>query len=85
MMVPPPSLAAIPAAQPRSAQTKEAAAGFEALFLAQVLASMRASVPGSGLLEDHGDAWRSMLDQHLAVELARRAPIGVLNQIGAAK
>ncbi|MDT7933940.1 MAG: rod-binding protein [Sphingomonadaceae bacterium] len=84
-MVPPPALAANPAAHPRSAAANEAAAGFEALFLAQVLASMRASAPGSGLLEDRGDSWRSMLDQHLAVELAKRAPIGVLNQIGAAK
>ena len=53
---------------------RQAAAQFEALFMQELLKSMRAAVPKSGLLDGAGtDQYTSMLDSQLAQSLSGRA------------
>jgi Rod binding domain-containing protein len=53
---------------------KEAAAGFESLFVKQMMAEMRKTVPDSGLIKQgQGEKiFRDMLDQEYATEMSRR-------------
>ncbi|MDX8401373.1 MAG: rod-binding protein [Mariprofundaceae bacterium] len=52
---------------------------FEALFLQQMLAAMRKTVPQSGLLDGGfaSDVQAAMLDQAVAEAAAKRAPLGI--------
>ena len=61
------------------ARLKSATRNFEALFLSQVFASMRRTVPKGGLLDDsqQEDMFRSMLDQQYALELSRTEGVGL--------
>ena len=62
---------------------REAAAQFEGVFIQQMLAAMRATVPESGLVDGgHGeDMFASMLDAHLAEEMAMRHDSGLADAI----
>lgn len=58
-------------ADPKAA-VREAAGQFEALFMQQLLKSMRAAIPRSGLFEGPGhDTYTSMLDSQLSQQLGR--------------
>ena len=70
------------ASQGNRAANDEVLAQFEALFLQQMLKSMRAASPGSGLLRSQQTAfyWH-MYDQHMASELAARQALGIAAMI----
>ncbi|MGD9943757.1 MAG: flagellar assembly peptidoglycan hydrolase FlgJ [Burkholderiaceae bacterium] len=60
------------AADPKTA-VRQAAGQFEALFMQQLLKSMRAALPKSGLMDGPGqDMYQGMLDQQLSQSLANR-------------
>jgi peptidoglycan hydrolase FlgJ len=66
------SLQATAAKDPKAA-IKEAAKQFEALFMQELLKSMRASAQGSGMLDNSGSAMGTeMLDQQYATQLSGR-------------
>lgn len=70
------------ASQGNRAANDEVLAQFEALFLQQMLKSMRAASPGSGLLRSQQTAfYRHMYDQHMASELAARQALGIAAMI----
>ncbi len=52
----------------KEAELKKACAGFESIFLNQMLKSMRASLPGDSLFEESNqmNIYKSMYDQSLA-------------------
>ena len=54
-------------------QLKEACAGFEAIFLNEMIKSMRNTLPGDSLFEDSNgmNIYKSMHDQHLADQLSK--------------
>lgn len=63
----------------KAAELKKACADFEAIFLSQLLRTMRRTVPKSGLL-DGGlaeDIYRDMLDVEIAERMARRGGMGL--------
>ena len=71
------SLRADAAAAPSSA-VNEVASQFEALFIQQMMKSMRDAVPKSDLLSsDHLDTYQAMADQQLSVNLAQQGGIGL--------
>ncbi len=70
------SLSSLRAAADRDPQgtVRQAAAQFEALFMQEMLKSMRAAVPKSGLFDGAGtDQYTSMLDSQLAQTLSGRS------------
>ena len=70
------------ASQSNRAANDAVLAQFEALFLQQMLKSMRAASPGSGLLRSQQTAfYRHMYDQHMASELAARQALGIAAMI----
>ncbi|WP_420023878.1 rod-binding protein [Cereibacter azotoformans] len=65
-----------------SADLRQAAEGFESLFLNQLLKSGRAGLPGDDLLGSAGvDTARDMLDMELARSSAGRAGLGIADAI----
>lgn len=63
------------------AATREAAGQFEALFMQQLLKSMRAAIPKSGMFEGSGEqTWTAMLDEQLAQKMSR-SPGGLADLI----
>ncbi|MFH1155851.1 MAG: rod-binding protein [Pseudomonadota bacterium] len=72
-----------PATSKNKAALKEACQGFEAIFLATLLKSMRATVSESKLFgESQGmDIFRSMQDQALAEDLSRGSNTTGLGEI----
>lgn len=79
-----PSVAAPPDAPPRSTrdEIREAAEGFEALFLATLLRGARAGLPGDELTG--GSSVRQvtdMLDTELAGSAASRAGLGIAEAV----
>ena len=83
----PPIRAALPATPARSEAAPErellqAARGFEALFLQQMLQTARAANLGDGLFEGTGsDTTNAMLDRALAESGAGRAGLGLAETI----
>ena len=66
----------------RSDRLMQAAEGFEALFLTQVMQTARAASLGDGLLEGTGmDTTNSMLDQALGEAGAGRSGFGLAQAI----
>jgi len=63
----------------RSSELKQAAAGMESLFLHELLKSMRATVPKSGLFNasKSEEQYTSMLDIFLSDHLAKKGELGI--------
>jgi len=61
---------------------RQAAEGFESLFLAELLKSGRASLPGDDLTGSQAvSATQDMLDSHLAKHAAGQAGLGIADAI----
>ncbi len=61
---------------------RQAAEGFESLFLTQLLKAGRAGLPGDDILGSSGvDTARDMLDMELAKSSAGRAGLGIADAI----
>lgn len=71
--------------RPRDTETdlRKAAVQFEAVFVRQMLAAMRATVPESGLIDggQAEDLFAGMLDGHLADVMASRTGSGLADAI----
>lgn len=59
----------------------KACADFEAVFLYQMLKTMRKTVPASGLLDKMGgkDTYEMLTDQKVSEELAKKGGLGLQN------
>ena len=57
----------------REQDLKEAAAGFEAVYLNTIMKSMRQTLPGNGLFKENNTSniYQSMHDEYLTEELAK--------------
>ena len=75
------SLRAEAAAAPNKA-INEVASQFEALFVQQMMKSMREAVPKSDLMNsDHLDTYQAMADQQMAVNLSEQGGIGIARML----
>ena len=61
---------------------EEVASQFEALFIQQMVKSMRDAVPKSDLMHsDHLETYQSMADQQMAVSLSQQGGIGIARML----
>ena len=75
------SLRAEAASAPNKA-ISEVASQFEALFVQQMMKSMRDAVPKSDLMQsDHLETFQSMADQQMAVNLCQQGGIGLARML----
>ena len=75
------SLRADAASAPSSA-INEVASQFEALFIQQMMKSMRDAVPKSDLMgSDHLETYQAMADQQLSANLAQQGGIGLARML----
>ena len=75
------SLRAEAASAPNKA-IEEVASQFEALFIQQMMKSMRDAVPKSDLTQsDHLETYQSMADQQMAVSLSQQGGIGIARML----
>ena len=75
------SLRAEAASAPNKA-INEVASQFEALFVQQMMKSMRDAVPKSDLMNsDHLDTYQAMADQQMAVSLSHQGGIGIARML----
>ena len=75
------SLRAEAASAPNKA-INEVASQFEALFVQQMMKSMRDAVPKSDLMNsDHLDTYQAMADQQMAVNLSQQGGIGLARML----
>ena len=75
------SLRAEAASAPNKA-INEVASQFEALFIQQMMKSMRDAVPKSDLMNsDHLDTYQAMADQQMAVGLSQQGGIGIARML----
>ena len=75
------SLRAEAASAPNKA-VEEVASQFEALFIQQMMKSMRDAVPKSDLMQsDHLKTYQSMADQQMAVSLSQKGGIGIARML----
>lgn len=66
------------AVQDPAAAIRPVAKQFESVFMQMMLKSMRAAVPDGGLFNDEGTkAYRDMLDNQMAVNLAEQGGVGL--------
>jgi len=68
-----------PDTEQKRLKMKKACAEFESLFLYYMLKEMRSTVPKSGLISGgkSEEMYTSMMDQHLAQEIARERSLGI--------
>lgn len=70
------------AASAPSKAINEVASQFEALFVQQMMKSMRDAVPKSDLMKsDHVDTYQAMADQQMAVSLSQQGGIGIARML----
>ena len=70
------------AASAPSKAVNEVALQFEALFVQQMMKSMRDAVPKSDLMKsDHLDTYQAMADQQMAVSLSQQGGIGIARML----
>ena len=70
------------AASAPSKAIEEVASQFEALFIQQMMKSMRDAVPKSDLMNsDHLETYQSMADQQMAVSLSQHGGIGIARML----
>ena len=75
------SLRAEAASAPNKA-INEVASQFEALFIQQMMKSMRDALPKSDLMgSDHLDTYQAMADQQMAVNLSQQGGIGIARML----
>lgn len=77
-------LAATPDAQATAhqAKLKSAAQAFEAVFLRQMIGSMRQAGPGDGMLDnDASNQFRDMADSKLADSMAQKGVLGIAEML----
>jgi flagellar protein FlgJ len=75
------SLRAEAASAPNKA-INEVASQFEALFVQQMMKSMRDAVPKSDLMNsDHLDTYQAMADQQMAVNLSQQGGMGIARML----
>ena len=75
------SLRAEAASAPNKA-INEVASQFEALFVQQMMKSMRDALPKSDLMNsDHLDTYQAMADQQMAVNLSQQGGIGIARML----
>ena len=75
------SLRAEAASAPNKA-INEVASQFEALFIQQMMKSMRDAVPKSDLMSsDHLDTYQAMADQRMAVNLSQQGGMGIARML----
>ena len=75
------SLRAEAASAPNKA-INEVASQFEALFIQQMMKSMRDAVPKSDLMSsDHLDTYQAMADQQMAVNLSQQGGMGIARML----
>ena len=75
------SLRAEAASAPNKA-INEVASQFEALFVQQMMKSMRDAVPKSDLMNsDHLETYQAMADQQMAVNLSQQGGIGIARML----
>ena len=75
------SLRAKAASAPNEA-IEEVASQFEALFIQQMMKSMRDAVPKSDLMHsDHLETYQAMADQQMAVSLSQEGGIGIARML----
>ena len=75
------SLRAKAASAPNKA-IEEVASQFEALFIQQMMKSMRDAVPKSDLVHsDHLETYQAMADQQMAVSLSQEGGIGIARML----
>ena len=75
------SLRAEAASAPNKA-IEEGASQFEALFIQQMMKSMRDAVPTSDFMHsDHLETYQSMADQQMAVSLSQQGGIGIARML----
>ncbi|NCF76437.1 MAG: mannosyl-glycoprotein endo-beta-N-acetylglucosamidase [Proteobacteria bacterium] len=61
---------------------EEVASQFEALFIQQMMKSMRDAVPKSDFMHsDHLETYQSMADQQMAVSLSQQGGIGIARML----
>lgn len=76
------SIADAPRAAPVPAELREAAEEFEAVFLAQLLATMSRGLVGEGPLGGgDSDPFRNLLNQEVARTISRAGGIGVADTV----
>jgi peptidoglycan hydrolase FlgJ len=70
------------AASPEMAKLKKAAQGFEAVFVRQMLSSMRTASLGDGILDsDATQQFRDMGDSKLADTMAEKGGLGIADML----
>lgn len=70
------------AASAPSKAIEEVASQFEALFIQQMMKSMRDAVPKSDLMQSaHLETYQSMADQQMAVSLSQQGGIGIARML----
>lgn len=75
------SLRAEAASAPNKA-IEDVASQFEALFIQQMMKSMRDAVPKSELMQsDHLETYQSMADRQMAVSLSQQGGIGIARML----
>ncbi|WP_430428535.1 rod-binding protein [Parasphingorhabdus sp.] len=73
-----PAANANPAADKRQAEVQSMAADFEAIFVRQMLSTMRTSSLGEGLFEGQGmEQFRDMQDAKVAETMAQKGVFGI--------
>jgi len=67
----------------RKAELREAAEGFEAIFIRQFLKSMRDTLPGEGMFGKGiaGEIYAGMMDEAVADAAARRGAFGIADAV----
>lgn len=69
-------------ASPEMAKLKKAAQGFEAVFMRQMIASMRTASLGEGILDsDATQQFRDMSDGKLADQLSAKGALGIADML----
>ncbi|WP_373489525.1 rod-binding protein, partial [Blastomonas sp.] len=66
----------------QKAELRKAAQAFEAIFLRQMISSMRTATPGDSLFgSDAGNQFRDMMDSRLADDMAGKQKFGIANML----
>jgi flagellar protein FlgJ len=69
-------------ADPKAAKLKSAAQAFEAVFLRQMIGTMRQAGPGDGMLDsDASNQFRDMADSKLADSMSQKGVLGIAEML----
>lgn len=66
----------------QKAELRKAAESFEAIFLRQMIGTMRSATPGDSLLgSDAGNQFRDLMDERLADDMAAKQSFGIAEMV----